>query len=417
MQFQRPKGTRDIFGTELKRIEAVSSAACRFFGQSGYEEIKTPTFEFAQLFDRSIGERTDIVEHEMYKFEVSKKLYALRPEGTAPVLRAFIENRLSLPARFFYIWPMYRREKPQKGRYREFLQIGIELLGEGEPFYDAEIIEQGKRFLHEIGARDFTIEINSIGCPKCRTMYKKKLRNYLEPYFSDLCVNCQRRFERNFLRIFDCKMSPCQKVYVDAPKITDHLCPECLKHYNSVKKFLDMFGIAYRENKDLVRGLDYYTRTVVEFKHQSLGAQDTILAGGRYDLLMKELGGPDAPCTGWAMGVDRLLIAMPDDLPKIEEKKRFFIATIGQRLINDTVALRDILQGNSFTCIMGNPEETLKLQLKSAHRVEAGYAIIYGEDEAKEDVCTVRDMTSGKQEKIAIKDFASYLLKIRERKS
>ncbi len=415
MHFQRPKGTRDIFGIELKRIEAVCSAACRFFGQSGYEEIRTPTFEVAQLFDRSIGERTDIVEHEMYKFEVNKKLYALRPEGTAPILRAFIENRLSLPARFFYIWPMYRREKPQKGRYREFLQIGIELLGEGEPFYDAEIIEHGDRFLHEIGARDFTIEINSIGCPKCRATYKKKLKNYLEPHFGGLCENCQRRFERNFLRIFDCKNTACQEIYTDAPKITDNLCSDCLKHYGSVKTFLSMFGIAYRENKNLVRGLDYYTRTVVEFKHQLLGAQDTILAGGRYDLLMKELGGPDAPCTGWAMGVDRLLIAMPDDLPKIEEKTRFFIATIGKRLINDTIALRDTLRGNNFICIMGNPEETLKRQLKSAHRVKASYAIIYGEDEAKEAICTIRDMTSGKQGKIAIKDFASYLKKVRER--
>jgi len=417
MQFQRPKGTRDIFGLELKRIETVCRAARRFFGHSGYEEIRTPTFERAQLFDRSIGERTDIVEHEMYKFEVNKKLYALRPEGTAPVLRAFIENRLSLPARFFYIWPMYRREKPQKGRYREFLQIGIELLGEGEPFYDAEIIEQGKRFLYEIGARDFTIEINSIGCPKCRVLYKKKLGKYLEPYFRSLCANCQRRFEKNFLRIFDCKMIECQRVYMDAPKITDHLCTDCLRHYDGVKEFLSMFGISYQENKNLVRGLDYYTRTVVEFKHQSLGAQDTILAGGRYDLLMKELGGPDEPCTGWAMGVDRLLIAMPDDVPKIEEKTRFFVATIGKRLINDTIALKDILQGDNFICIMGNPEETLKRQLKSAHRVEAGYAIIYGEDEAKENICIIRDMTSGKQEKIAIKDFASYLKKVRERKS
>jgi histidyl-tRNA synthetase len=310
---------------------------------------------------------------------------------------------------------MYRREKPQKGRYREFLQIGIELLGEGEPFYDAEIIEHGKQFLHEIGARDFTIEINSIGCPRCRTKYKEKLKTYLEPFFSDLCANCQRRFEKNFLRIFDCKNSTCQKIYVDAPKITDNLCPDCRKHYKSVKKFLSTFSIEYRENKNLVRGLDYYTRTVVEFKHQSLGAQDTVLAGGRYDLLMKELGGIDAPCTGWAMGVDRLLMTMPKDVPKIEEQKRFFIATIGESLIKDTIVLRDSLRETEFTCVMGNPGRTIKRQLRSANRAGAHYAIIYGEDEAKERVYTIKEMKSGKQEKIAIEDLSAFLEKVRQR--
>ena len=409
MKYQKPKGTRDIFGRELQRTEAVCSTARLFFEQNGFEEIRTPTFEFAQLFDRSIGERTDIIEHEMYKFEINKKLYALRPEGTASVLRAFIENKLSLPARFFYIWSMYRREKPQKGRYREFLQIGIEILGEDKPFYDAEIIDQGKRFLNLIGAKDFTIEINSIGCPKCRAIYKNKLRDYLEPNFSNLCSNCQRRFERNFLRIFDCKNKTCQQIYTKAPKITDNLCAECLEHYLSVKKFLNKFGIDYTENRKLVRGLDYYTRTVVEFKQQSLGAQDTILAGGRYDLLMKELGGSDAPSTGWAMGVDRLLISMPDNLPKIDEKKRFFIATIGERFINEMIELRNLIQQNNFICLMGNPDDSIKHQLKKANSAKADYSIIYGEDEAKNKVCTVKNMEIGKQEKISIKDFKTFL--------
>lgn len=409
MKYQKPKGTRDIFGQELQRIEAVCSAARTFFERNGYEEIRTPTFEFAELFDRSIGERTDIVEHEMYKFEINKKLYALRPEGTASVLRAFIENKLSLPARFFYIWSMYRREKPQKGRYREFLQIGIEILGEEKPFYDAEIIDQGKRFLDLIGAKDFTIEINSIGCPKCRVIYKNKVKDYLEPNFNILCPNCQRRFERNFLRIFDCKNKMCQQLYTKAPKITDNLCAECLEHYVSVKKFLNKFGIDYTENKKLVRGLDYYTRTVVEFKQQSLGAQDTILAGGRYDLLMKELGGGDAPGTGWAMGVDRLLISMPDNQPKIERRKRFFIATIGERFINEMIKLRNLIQQNNFICLMGNPEDSIKHQLKKANRAKADYSIIYGEDEAQDKICTVKDMETGNQEKISIRDFKTFL--------
>ncbi len=415
MQYQKPKGTRDLFGKELQRIEAICSAAHFFYELNGYEEIVTPTFEFARLFDRSIGERTDIVEHEMYKFEVNKKVYALRPEGTASVVRAFIENRLSLPARFLYIWPMYRRERPQKGRYREFLQIGIELLGEGEPFYDAEIIDQGKRFLAGLGAKGILIEINSIGCPKCRATYKDTLKQYLEPHFKNLCSNCQRRFKRNFLRIFDCKNEKCQQVYSEAPKITDNLCKDCSDHYSSVKKFLGKFNIEYAENKKMVRGLDYYTRTVFEFKHKSLGAQDTILAGGRYDLLLNELGGNDAPALGWAMGVGRLLLIMPENEPKIEEKKRFFIATIGERFIDEMVRLREVIQQNNFVCLLGNPEASVKHQLKKANQSNVDYSVIYGEDEEKDGVYTVKDMKTGKQDKIAKKDFVWFLEKLQNR--
>ncbi|GAG71167.1 unnamed protein product, partial [marine sediment metagenome] len=201
MTYQKPKGTRDIFGLELERIEAINSIARRFFKNNGYEEIRIPTFEFAELFSRSIGETTDIVEKEMYTFEIDKRVYVLRPEGTASVLRAFIENKLSLPARFLYIGSMFRKERPQKGRYREFEQIGIELLGEPKPFYDAEVIDQAKRFLDVIGAREFYIEVNSIGCPKCRSVYKDILRNYLKPIINKICSDCQRRLEKNFLRV------------------------------------------------------------------------------------------------------------------------------------------------------------------------------------------------------------------------
>ncbi len=412
MQYRRPRGTRDIFGKESKRLETLCHVARCFFEQHGYEEIKTPTFEIAQLFDRSIGERTDIVEHEMYKFKAGKYLYALRPEGTASVIRAFIENRLSLPARYLYIWPMYRRERPQKGRYREFLQIGIELLGEGKPYYDAEIIDQGKKFLQLVGARDFFIEINSIGCPECRRDYKDKLKVFLKPQFSKLCSKCKQRFEKNFLRIFDCKNKSCQIIYRDAPKIADNLCLECLQHYADVRKYLEKFEINYTENKQLVRGLDYYTRTVVEFKHQSLGAQDTILAGGRYDLLMQQLGGKEAPCIGWAMGVDRLLLTMPEDLPITQEKKRFFIATIGEKFISVMIRLRDLIQKNNYICLMGNPEDTIKDQLRHANRVGVDYSILYGEDEARQGACAVKNMKTGEQRIVIIKEFLEFLKSI-----
>ena len=409
MKYQKPKGTRDIFGQELQRIEAVCSAARLFFEQNGYEEIRTPTFEFANLFIRSIGEHTDIVEKENFTFETGKRVYMLRPEGTASVLRAIIENKVSLPCRLLYIGPMYRRERPQKGRYREFLQIGIELIGEGDPVYDAEIIEQGVRFLKSIGACDFTIEVNSIGCLRCRFQYKITLKNFLKPKVDALCKNCTARLEKNFLRIFDCKEEKCQEIYDAAPKITDNLCAECLEHYASVKKFLKKFGIDYAENKKLVRGLDYYTRTVFEFKHKLLGARDTILAGGRYDLLMEELGGASAPALGWAMGVDCVILSLPSEQPRFVQRKRFFIATIGERFINEMIKLRNLIQQNSFICLMGNPEDSIKHQLKKANRAKADYSIIYGEDEAQDKICTVKDMETGNQEKISIRDFKTFL--------
>jgi histidyl-tRNA synthetase len=407
--YQRPKGTRDLFGRELQRLEAMNTAAREFFGQHGYEEIRTPTFELAALFDRSIGETTDIVEHEIYKFDVNKKLYALRPEGTASVLRAFIENKLTLPARFLYLWSMYRRERPQRGRYREFQQIGIELLGESKPFHDAEIIEQGKKFLLLIGARDFKIELNSIGCPGCRKAYRENLQTYLKPHLSDLCEDCRRRFERNFLRIFDCKKEDCQRVYDGAPKITDNLCPECADHYGQVKTYLGLFGVEYIENKKMVRGLDYYTRTVFEFKHGELGAQDTIIAGGRYDLLMRELGGSDTPCIGWAMGPERLLLAMAEEMPEIRNKKVFFIVGMGERFVKDIICLRDRIHSNGQKCMLGDPGEPIKQQMKKADKVKATYAVIYGEDEEKEGVYAVKDMQTGKQTKIPITEFDSFL--------
>ncbi|UCF70454.1 MAG: histidine--tRNA ligase [candidate division WOR-3 bacterium] len=408
--YQKPKGTRDLLGRELQRLEALNAAARAFFGQNGYEEIRTPTFEFAALFDRSIGETTDIVEHEIYKFEVNKKLYALRPEGTASVLRAFIENKLRLPVRFLYLWSMYRRERPQKGRYREFLQIGIELLGESKPFYDADIIERGKQYLQSVGARDFTIELNSIGCPECREAYRRTLEDYLQPNLSRLCDDCRRRFERNFLRIFDCKKESCQRLYDDAPKITDKLCGECAQHYVDVKKYLRYFGVDYVENKKMVRGLDYYTRTVFEFKHGELGAQDTIIAGGRYDLLMRELGGPDTPCIGWALGPERLLLTMPEELPSVKARRAFFLIGVGERYLPTMISLRTQIHNNGHRCFLGDPGEPIKHQMKKADRFKADHVVICGEDEEKEGIYTVKEMSTGRQSKIPVAEFESFLI-------
>lgn len=388
---------------------AVCNTARSFFELQGYIEIQTPTFEFAELFTRSIGAHTDIIEKETYTFEVGKKVFELRPEGTASVLRAVIENKITLPARLMYIESMYRKEKPQKGRYREFQQIGIELIGEAEPLYDAEMIAQGIQFLDLIGAQDILIEVNSIGCPGCRRKYKKVLLEFIEAQGSTLCEDCTRRLQRNFLRVFDCKKEKCASILDTAPKITDHLCADCASHYNEVNKYLAMFAVNYKENKKLVRGLDYYTRTVFEFKHHLLGAQDTVLAGGRYDLLMKELGGADAAALGWAMGIDRLLLTMPKNLPVIEAKKSVFIAVVENEQLKQALKIRDQVQQNEHICIMGAPTIALKQQLKRAHRAHADYAIIYGEEEAREQVCIVRNMETGEQQRIVLAEFAAFL--------
>ncbi|MBE0432502.1 histidine--tRNA ligase [candidate division WOR-3 bacterium] len=413
MTYNKPKGTRDLFGKELQRLEAINGMARDFFLQHGYTEIRTPTFEFAALFDRSIGEATDIVEHEIYKFETKGKgkVYALRPEGTASVLRAVIENRLPMPQRFLYIGSMYRRERPQKGRYREFQQIGIELLGESRPFYDAEIIELGSRYLHHIGSRDFRIELNSIGCPRCRGQYRIALEKFLTPHLSNLCDDCQKRFTRNFLRIFDCKNGTCQHIYDDAPKITDNLCAECGEHYEQVRNHLRGFGVDYTENKKMVRGLDYYTRTVFEFKHGGLGAQDTVIAGGRYDLLVRELGGADTPCIGWAMGPERLLLTMDDDRPELKHRRTFYVIAIGEKYMDQMIGLRDQIHGSGNICMLGDPGEPIKMQIKKADRVSADYALILGEDEEREGVYAVKDMKTAKQEKVLIAEFASFLVR------
>jgi len=409
MIYQKPKGTRDIYGRELTRIEKINTRAREYFQRNGYEEIRTPTFEFAELFIRSVGATTDIVEKEMYVFEYDKKKYVLKPEGTASLLRAVLENQLPLPGQFLYIANMYRKEKPQKGRYREFQQIGVEILGEANPFRDADLIAQADDFFRRIGVDRFFIEVNSIGCSKCRPAYKDNLVTWLKPHTERICDDCRRRFDRNFLRIFDCKVEACQKIYQDAPKITDNLCPECNAHYRSVKSYLDRMAVAYRERKTLVRGLDYYTRTVFEFKHPDLGAQDTFLAGGRYDRLMQELGGESVPSIGWAMGVERLLLTLPETKPELDPGRVFFIAAMGQDSIPEVMRLRSRIQSQGHTCLIGDPDDSLRHQLKRADRARAEYVIIYGSDEQAQGYYTLREMKKSEQKKINSQEFDKFL--------
>jgi len=288
-------------------------------------------------------------------------------------------------------------------------KVQFEVIGDMAPIYDAMMIDQGKRFLKQIGASEFVIELNSIGCTECRAEYKNTLSAFLAPKRDSLCDDCKRRIERNFLRIFDCKNEHCQKIYDQAPKITDSLCAECADHYKKVHQYLHMLDVPFSENKKLVRGLDYYTRTVFEFKTGAFQAQDTILAGGRYDMLMHELGGQDTPALGWAMGVDRLLLTMPDTSPLIESKKVVFIAAMGETYIPATLPICETLHTLGFVCVYGNPDDTIKKQMKSAHRLRVDYVVIYGEQEARDEVCAIKDMESGEQKNVPIHTLSQYI--------
>ncbi|MEO0226203.1 MAG: histidine--tRNA ligase, partial [candidate division WOR-3 bacterium] len=326
MRYQRIKGTRDVLPSEIERVNFVKEKARQIFSLYGYREIRTPILEPTELFVHSTGTTSDIVAKQMYTFtDLGKRSITLRPEGTPGVIRAVIENQLSLPQRLYYIEPMFRQERPQKGRYREFNQIGIEAVGIGSPLIDAEVINIGVELLRSVQIINFVVELNSIGCPICRPAFRSALLKFIKPKVVKFCPDCQMRADRNPLRIFDCKNEVCQQLLSDAPSPVDYLCSECRSHYANVKDYLKFYKIEFVENPRLARGIDYYTRTVFEIKDRHLGAQDTIIGGGRYDYLVKELGGPDAPAIGFALGLERLVQSMTQPEIKSGKMKTFFI--------------------------------------------------------------------------------------------
>ena len=308
-----PRGTKDILPPESNKWSQVEALLRRLSNMYNFQEIRTPIFEHTELFTRTVGESTDIVQKEMYTFEdKGGRSLTLRPEGTAPVVRAFLEHGLdggALPVKFFYLGPMFRYEKPQAGRYREFMQFGVEILGSPSPFSDVEVIQIGVRIAEELGLIGTTLFINTIGCPLCRKEYREDLVKFLSERVSDLCPDCQSRLETNPLRVLDCKNPSCRKVTAQAPQMHEYLCAECQEHWDMLRSILTSMGMEYKVDPTLVRGLDYYTRTVFEIKWPPLGAQDTIVGGGRYDGLVEELGGKPTPGVGFALGLERLLLA------------------------------------------------------------------------------------------------------------
>ncbi len=391
------KGTKDILPQDVNMWQFVEENAKKIFTQYGFKEIRTPIIETTELFSRGVGDTTDIVNKEMYTFEKSDRSITLRPENTAGVVRSYIENgmsRLPAPVKLWYKGPMFRYERPQAGRQRQFNQIGVEMFGIKQPTADAEVILMAVNFLKSLGLNDLDVEINSLGCPKCRAEFKEKLKSVIKPYLNDLCEDCQNRFDKNPLRLLDCKVEDCQKIY-SLPEIqeiihSDFLCEECSSHYTELKLYLDRMGVRYKENKLLVRGLDYYTRTVFEIKSNNLGSQNAVCGGGRYDGLVSQLGGEETPAIGFAMGMERLISLIPaNEQPKLD-------GYIVSNFPTDAFILAEELRSYGLNIEFDLTNKKFTKQLEKASKC-AKYAIILGEDEILKHQVSIKNLETGNQ--------------------
>ena len=394
------KGTKDILPQEMPIWHFMEEKANKIFTKYGAKEIRTPIFEATELFARGVGDTTDIVNKEMYTFEKSNRSLTLRPENTAGVVRAFIENgmhRLSAPVKLWYKGPMFRYERPQAGRQRQFHQVGVEVFGIKQATADAEVILMAVNYLKELGLNDLTVEINSLGCPKCREEFKIRLKDVIRPYLPQLCEDCQTRFDKNPLRLLDCKSPECQEIYVK-PEIQeviqgDFICDECSEHFEELKSYLDTLGIKYERNKLLVRGLDYYNRTVFEIKSNNLGSQNAVCGGGRYDSLVKNLGGEDVPAIGFAMGMERLASLLGE---KQDEKLTVYV--VSNNTI-EAIKLTEELRSKDITCEFDLTNKKFVKQLEKASKA-AKYALILGGDEIANNEVTVKNLDSGEQKTV-----------------
>jgi len=379
----------------------IEEHAREIFETYNFQEIRTPIVENAEIFLRSIGEDTDIVEKEMYIFKDKKgRTVALRPEGTASVVRAYIQHSLFLnpaPQKFYYIGPMFRYERPQKGRFRQFHQIGVECFGVSSSWIDAELIYMLKVFLERLNIKKLTYEINSLGCKKCRPRYREVLFNFLSDKVTELCNDCQRRFERNPLRVLDCKVDSCKKALENTPMIVDFLCQDCKEHFISLQKELDEMGISYVVNPKIVRGLDYYTRTVFEVTTTMLGAQNAVAAGGRYDDLVSSFGGPSTPAAGFAIGMERLVEICSDSLMIEPKRPVAYVAYVGNESKKEAKKVVNFLRENNIPTETAYEEASLKSQLRKADRLGVKMVIIIGEDEIKRAVYRWKNMKTGLQ--------------------
>ncbi len=417
MAIRKPKGTQDFLPEQIGNwhfIEQYMRDICKTYG---FNEIRTPVFEDTKLFLRGIGETTDVVQKEMYTFSTgdhTDQTFTLRPENTASAVRAYLENKVYGKegiTKWFYIGPMFRHDKPQAGRYRQFHQFGAEVLGSQSPVVDSEVICMILQLLRSFGLQDLNVEVNSVGCPNCRPTYREKLIAFFEPKKEQLCPDCQERLYKNPLRILDCKNETCKDLSVGAPEIHEHLCTECHDHFEEVKTLLDAANVQYNLNPRLVRGLDYYTKTAFEVQYTPLGAQSAVAGGGRYDGLVEQLEGPSTPAIGFAMGMERLLLALEKQnlLPEPAVDPSVFVVALGDAAKVEAFKIVQSVREHYIPCEMDGQGKSMKAQLKYANKINAKYVIILGDDELANGEAIVRFMETSEQETVPLSTISEHI--------
>ncbi len=407
------KGTKDVLPKDVHKNQYIEATALDIASKFGYKEIRTPVFEHTELFQRGVGDTTDVVQKEMYTFDdKGGRSITLRPEGTAGAVRSYLENGLcneALPQKVCYLTSCYRYEKPQAGRLREFHQFGVECFGSASPLADAEIIALAKSIFDTLGVKDLSLEINSIGCPTCRAEYHKALKEYFSSRKDELCDTCKSRLDRNPMRILDCKSPICHEIAEGAPVVIDYLCDECKEHFENVQKYLKAQNIEYTINPQIVRGLDYYTKTVFEFVSNSIGAQGTVCGGGRYDGLVEELGGQHTPSLGFAMGIERLMLLMEAqgcEFPEAE-KPDLFIVALGEKATLKAVEIAKDMREEGFSALLDLNQRSVRAQMKYADKLGAKFNVVIGDNEVEAKTAKLKNMQTGEETEINLDTFVN----------
>lgn len=407
------KGTKDVLPKDVHKNQYIEATALDIASKFGYKEIRTPVFEHTELFQRGVGDTTDVVQKEMYTFDdKGGRSITLRPEGTAGAVRSYLENGLcneALPQKVCYLISCYRYEKPQAGRLREFHQFGVECFGSASPLADAEIIALAKSLFDTLGVKDLSLEINSIGCPTCRAEYHKALKEYFSSRKDELCNTCKSRLDRNPMRILDCKSPICHEIAEGAPVVIDYLCDECKEHFENVQKYLKAQNIEYTINPQIVRGLDYYTKTVFEFVSNAIGAQGTVCGGGRYDGLVEELGGQHTPSLGFAMGIERLMLLMEAqgcEFPEAE-KPDLFIVALGEKATLKAVEIAKDMREEGFSALLDLNQRSVRAQMKYADKLGAKFNVVIGDNEVEAKTAKLKNMQTGEETEINLDTFVN----------
>ena len=418
MLSKAPRGTKDITPKDVYKWHYVEKKFREICALYGYEEIRTPIFEHTEVFARSVGDTTDVVQKEMYSFtDRGDRQLSLKPEGTAGVIRSFIENKMyadTQPTKLYYITPCFRYERPQAGRQRQFHQFGIEVLGSDGPSVDAEVISLAVQFFNEMGLKNLSVNINSVGCPTCREEYNRKLKEYLDKKVDVLCETCLERKDKNPMRVIDCKNPHCKENLQDIPFMIDHLCDDCKEHFEKLQTYLKEMDINYVVDKTIVRGLDYYKKTAFEIISNDIGSQSTVCGGGRYDGLVEMLGGPKGISgIGFALGAERLLLTLENNNREIENPKStdIYIATIGDAAKTKSFKLIKDLRSNHISADNDHLDKSLKAQFKYSDKLNAKYTVVIGDDELANDTATLKNMKTSEQTTIKLSELVDELKK------